>query len=61
MINKEYPESELTGKIIGCAMEVHRVLGNGFQYVFIIWDRMPKWGGMFPPPIKSDRISIKFD
>ncbi len=33
MINKQYPESELTGKIIGCAMEVHRVLGNGFQEV----------------------------
>lgn len=33
MINKEYPESELTSKIIGCAMEVHRVLGNGFQEV----------------------------
>ena len=25
--------SELTGKIIGCAMEVHRQLGNGFQEV----------------------------
>jgi GxxExxY protein len=33
MIKKEYPESELTGKIIGCAMEVHRILGNGFQEV----------------------------
>lgn len=33
MIRKEYPESELTGKIIGCAMEVHRILGNGFQEV----------------------------
>jgi GxxExxY protein len=33
MINAAYPESELTGKIIGCAMEVHRVLGNGFQEV----------------------------
>ena len=32
-IKKEYPESELTGKIIGCAMEVHRILGNGFQEV----------------------------
>jgi GxxExxY protein len=31
MIKNEYPESELTGKIIGCAMEVHRILGNGFQ------------------------------
>lgn len=33
MIKKEYPLSELTGKIIGCAMEVHRILGNGFQEV----------------------------
>lgn len=33
MIKKEYPLSKLTGKIIGCAMEVHGVLGNGFQEV----------------------------
>jgi GxxExxY protein len=33
MIKNEYPESELTGKIIGCAMEVHKILGNGFQEV----------------------------
>lgn len=33
MINENYPESELTGKIIGCAMEVHKFLGNGFQEV----------------------------
>jgi GxxExxY protein len=33
MIKNVYPESELTGKIIGCAMEVHRLLGNGFQEV----------------------------
>jgi len=33
MINTNYPESELTGKIIGCAMEVHKYLGNGFQEV----------------------------
>lgn len=30
-VKDEYPLSELTGKIIGCAMEVHRILGNGFQ------------------------------
>lgn len=30
---EKYPESELTGKIIGCAMEVHRFFGNGFQEV----------------------------
>ena len=33
MIKEQYPESELTGKIIGCAMEVHKILGNGFQEV----------------------------
>jgi GxxExxY protein len=33
MINKQYKHSELTAKIIGCAMEVHKSLGNGFQEV----------------------------
>jgi len=33
IIKDEYPLSELTGKIIGCAMEVHKILGNGFQEV----------------------------
>ena len=33
MIKKEYRYSELTGRIIGCAMEVHKALGNGFQEV----------------------------
>jgi len=33
MIKAEYKYSELTGKIVGCAMEVHNALGNGFQEV----------------------------
>lgn len=33
MINEKYKHSELTGKIIGCAMKVHRTLGNGFPEV----------------------------
>jgi GxxExxY protein len=33
IIKDQYPDSELTGKIIGCAMEVHRHFGNGFQEV----------------------------
>lgn len=39
MIKQDYSEqngykySDITGKIIGCAMEVHRILGNGFQEV----------------------------
>ncbi|RKR81138.1 GxxExxY protein [Mucilaginibacter gracilis] len=33
MINNNYKHSELTGKIIGCAMKVHTQLGNGFPEV----------------------------
>lgn len=33
MIREEYKYSALTAKIIGCAMEVHNTLGNGFQEV----------------------------
>ena len=33
MINDQYKYSELTSKIIGCAMTVHKALGNGFQEV----------------------------
>ena len=30
MINEKYKYSDVTALIIGCAMEVHRELGNGF-------------------------------
>lgn len=33
MIKEEYKYSALTAKIIGCAMTVHKTLGNGFQEV----------------------------
>lgn len=33
MIKHAYRYSELTSKIIGCAIEVHKQLGNGFQEV----------------------------
>jgi GxxExxY protein len=33
MINNEYKYSDITEKIIGCAMRVHSALGNGFQEV----------------------------
>ena len=33
MIKEEYKYSELTSKIIRCAMTVHSALGNGFQEV----------------------------
>lgn len=33
MIKEEYKYSELTSKVIRCAMNVHSALGNGFQEV----------------------------
>jgi GxxExxY protein len=33
MIKEQYKYSELTSNIIGCAMTVHKTLGNGFQEV----------------------------
>jgi len=33
MVNEVYKYSELTGRIIKCAMTVHSFLGNGFQEV----------------------------
>lgn len=32
-VNEKYKHSDLTAKIIGAAMEVHKILGNGFQEV----------------------------
>ena len=32
-VNQNYEDSELTSKIIGCAMQVHRKVGCGFQEV----------------------------
>ena len=33
MIKEQYLHSELTSRIIACAFEVHKFLGNGFQEV----------------------------
>ena len=33
LVQEKYKFSELTSKIIGCAMEVHNTLGNGFQEI----------------------------
>jgi GxxExxY protein len=33
IVKHEFKYSDLTGKIIGCSMEVHKFLGNGFQEV----------------------------
>jgi GxxExxY protein len=50
MINEEYKYSELTSKIIGAAMEVHKILGNGFQELIYqralaeeLWQRKIKY------------------
>lgn len=65
VIKEEYKHSELTGKIIGCAMKVHSALGNGFQEV--IYQRaldieMKKAGLLFARelemPVYYDNIQI---
>lgn len=33
VVQTTYKYSDLTGQIIGCSMEVHKILGNGFQEV----------------------------
>ena len=33
MIDEQYKHAALTSKIIACAIEVHKTLGNGFQEV----------------------------
>jgi GxxExxY protein len=33
MIKEEYKYSDITSKVIGCAMTVHKALGSGFQEV----------------------------
>lgn len=33
MEDKTHKYSDITRKVIGCSMEVHRILGNGFQEV----------------------------
>lgn len=33
MIKTQYKYSDLTARIIGCSIEVHKALGNGFQEV----------------------------
>ena len=33
-VDRQYPLSELTGRIIKCAIEVHKTLGPGFEEVF---------------------------
>jgi len=33
IIKKEFKYSDVTARIIGASMEVHKILGNGFQEV----------------------------
>ncbi|MBK8394021.1 MAG: hypothetical protein IPL26_02095 [Leptospiraceae bacterium] len=42
MINEAYKYSEITSKIIGCAITVHKTLGKGFQEV--IYQRELEFG-----------------
>ena len=37
MIDEKYKYSNLTSQIIGCAMEVHKQLGNGFTHIEFVF------------------------
>lgn len=37
MIDTNYKHSELTSKVIGCAMRVHTALGNGFTHFYYLF------------------------
>ena len=37
IVKEQYKYSELTSKIIGCAMTVHKALGNGFTHWFYLF------------------------
>lgn len=49
MIDETYKYSEMTGQIIGLAMEVHKHLGNGFQEV------------IYQRALEFEKHQIKFD
>jgi GxxExxY protein len=36
-IKPQYKYSDITAKIIGCSMEVHKLLGNGFTHFLLIF------------------------
>ncbi|MBD1393567.1 GxxExxY protein [Mucilaginibacter glaciei] len=57
LVNNAYQHSDITAKIIGCAMKVHSTLGNGFQEV--IYQRalaieMDKWGLLFSRELEME-------
>jgi GxxExxY protein len=61
IVNNNYKHSDLTGKIIGCAMKVHSTLGNGFQemiYQRCLAIEMQKQGLMFS---KELEMTIFYD
>ncbi len=73
-MDEVYKHKELTGRIIGCAMQVHSFLGNGFQEVIyqralalefeaagIAYEReleMPIYYREHPKPIGTRRVDF---
>jgi len=50
-VNNKYYKSDITARIIGCAQQVHKILGNGFQEV--IYQRALE--------IEFEKEELKFD
>ena len=60
LVKPEFRYSELTGKIIGCAMEVHKLLGNGFQEVIYQRALEIEMANHFIPFIREFEMTIYY-
>ncbi len=57
ILMEDYKHSELTGKIIGCAMKVHRVIGPGFPeiiYMRCLMIELKKAGLTYESEVEKD-------
>jgi GxxExxY protein len=60
MIEEKYKYSAITEKIIGCAMEVHKFLGNGFTHLYCLFLKGIRECFAFQEVIYQRSLEIEF-